>query len=122
MMRLLREFFVRNNGDLLSERQQKVCRRIINAPTISERARNFAVALFEENAKAQGGGRQTTAIAKAHHPFAIKGLEDAPRTRPIAPDYYLASAGIVIGFAGCGLIIWGSLAVAVINGYRVVIG
>jgi hypothetical protein len=120
-MRLLREF-VHNNGYLLSERQQKACSRIINSPTISERVRNSAVALFEENAKAQGGGRQTTAIAKAHHPFAIKGLEDAPRTRPFAPDYYLASAGIVIGFAGCGLIIWGSLAVAVINGYRVVIG
>ena len=120
-MRLLKKF-VRNNGYLLSERQQKACSRIINSPTISERVRNSAVALFEENAKAQGGGRQTTAIAKAHHPFAIKGLEDAPRTRPFAPDYYLASAGIVIGFAGCGLIIWGSLAVAVINGYRVVIG
>ena len=121
LMHLLRKF-VHNNGYLLSERQQKACSRIINSPTISERVRNSAVALFEENAKAQGGGRQTTAIAKAHHPFAIKGLEDAPRTRPFAPDYYLASAGIVIGFAGCGLIIWGSLAVAVSNGYRVVIG
>ena len=56
MMRLLREFFVRNNGDLLSERQQKTCSRMINSPTISERARNFAIALFGENAKAQAAG------------------------------------------------------------------
>ena len=52
MMRLLKEF-VRNNGYLLSERQQKACSLIINSPTIGERTRDFAIELVEENVKAQ---------------------------------------------------------------------
>ena len=70
MMRLLRKF-VRNNGYLLSERQQKVCRRIINSPTISERARNFAVALFEENRFALGVGSFCTKCARCGSNYSI---------------------------------------------------
>ena len=55
-MRLLKEF-VSKNGYLLSERQRKVCILVINSPTISEKTRDCAIELIEENdsqnAKAQ---------------------------------------------------------------------
>ena len=69
-MRLLKKF-VRNNGYLLSERQQKACSRIINSPTISERARNSAVALFEENRFALGVGSFCTKCARCGSNYSI---------------------------------------------------
>ena len=49
MMHVLRDF-VRIDGYLLSERQEKVCSLIVNSPTIGEGARDSAIALLQENA------------------------------------------------------------------------